>query len=120
MSRNNKIKEILAAWNYKSNPDPCNSVYLGSMEKGSILRGLGSTYGSDKTIEEVLADASNAQIGRAHRGALFVIAYMKGEDKIPPGLYEAEQIAVGADQYGNFTIEFKISKGKYKGRVISR
>lgn len=76
MTRQNKIAEILKVWSYKSGEDSCNSVYLGSMEKGSVLHILGSTYASNTPIEELLDTADDAQVSKVHRKLNWIIVFM--------------------------------------------
>ena len=69
--------DIIAALDYRSGPDSCNSVYLGSMAVGMICHAVGIKYSDAVDRREIIRTASREQIDKALKIAKPVIDHMK-------------------------------------------
>ena len=81
MTREKLKEEILAAVEYRSGTDSCNSLYMGSMARSQLLRHLGSSHRTDNT-ESALEKASMEQLEKAHA---FCEPYLAHRAKHPTG-----------------------------------
>jgi hypothetical protein len=70
-----KINLIEKAADYRSGPDPYNSVYMGSMATASLMHALGGSYGVS-SLKDLLARASDAQLTAGLEPCLPVIQAM--------------------------------------------
>lgn len=75
LEREKKQDLIVRAMDYKSGPDSCNSVYLGSMARHSTFMALGSHI-TRGTLIDALAKATDAQLNAALDVCANVIRYM--------------------------------------------
>lgn len=75
MNHEKRKQEILAALEYRSGNDSCNSVYAGSMKLAQVISLLGGSYGKD-SVEHLLETATCEQIAAAHRSLSFLIGFM--------------------------------------------
>lgn len=68
--------DILAALNYRSGPDSCNSIYMGSMATAMVYHAVGLKYGMGDLVAAI-ETASEDQVLRALDACRGVINYMK-------------------------------------------
>lgn len=68
--------DILAALEYRSGPDSCNSVYMGSMATASVYHAMGLNYGEGDLVAAIKS-AGSGQIANALDACRGVIRYMK-------------------------------------------
>ncbi|WP_266032419.1 hypothetical protein [Brucella intermedia] len=64
LPRDDKIKLIKRAREYRSGTDSCNSVYMGSMAISMLCRALGGIYGNDD-VDYLLTKASDHNLDTA-------------------------------------------------------
>lgn len=69
--------DIIAALDYRSDPDSVNSVYLGSMAVGMICYAVGIKYSDQVDRREAIRNATREQIDDALQVCAGVIAHMK-------------------------------------------
>ena len=73
---------ILDAASYRSGPDSCNSVYLGSLGKHSLYVALGGSIGRD-SLYELLDKATLEQLRAAEGICSSVIISMRTSPRMP-------------------------------------
>ena len=76
LTRLEKEKLIQEASVYRSGPDSCNSLYMGSLAIGSLYYALNGIKSRD-TLAELLGRASDAQIDAALGVCANIIKYMR-------------------------------------------
>jgi hypothetical protein len=77
MTRNQMIKLIVAASNYKEGENDIGSVYMGGMATASLCHALGIKYGGDVSISRGCRDATDSQLQKAFKVCEHYIDYMK-------------------------------------------
>ncbi len=70
--------DIIAALDYRSGPDSCNSLYLGSMATHSICQAFGGSLGDvGFDLRKAIKDGTRRQVDKALESCASVIEYMK-------------------------------------------
>lgn len=67
---------IRQAMAYRSGPDSCNSVYMGSMLTCRLITELGGEYGRS-SLESLLERATDSQVDKALHACAAVLSYMQ-------------------------------------------
>lgn len=72
-------EEILAAMDYRSGEDSCNSVYVGSMAEARVYHICGHYYreAHEISVKKLLDNASGHEIAEVHKYLKHYIDYMK-------------------------------------------
>lgn len=72
--------DLLAVLDYRSGPDSCNSIYVGSMASAQIYHAFRMRYGYGD-IREAIRGGSLRQVEQAYEVAKHTIAYMKAHPR---------------------------------------
>lgn len=75
LSRNEKCALIVAAKTFRSGPDSCNSVYMGSMATHSLFCSLGGDV-LRESLDDLLERATDQQISAALDVCANIIKHM--------------------------------------------
>jgi len=65
MTRAELEQRIVAASKYRSGPDSCNSLYMGSMATATLMNILGGTYAGRRSIFDLVKKATEHQLYKA-------------------------------------------------------